>query len=140
MENDPSKTFNVLNPEQVIHSIYEKCCVKIDANTFSNLWKLRELGIPPDATVALINDIAQVEIAGIKSFVMDSEADFTNGETLQVEKVPKTIEEMSSESEVVLQRVVNFRFWAGSGYCNPGSGPGTGIPLNLKPGYRVPSG
>ena len=101
MENDPSKTFNVLNPEQVkVHSIYEKCCVKIDANTFSNLWKLCELGIPPDAIVALINDIAQVEIAGIKSFVMDSEADFTNGKTLQVEKVPKTIEEMSSESEV----------------------------------------
>ena len=41
---------------------------------------------------------------------------------------------------LVLQRVVNFRFRAGSGYCNPGSGPGTGIPLNLKPGYRVPSG
>ena len=59
-----------------------------------------ELGIPPDWLVDLINDIAQVEIVGIKSFVMDSEADFTNGETLQVEKVPKTIEEMSSESEV----------------------------------------
>ena len=44
------------------------------------------------------------------------------------------------DSEIVLDRVVNFRFRAGSGYCNPGSGPGTGIPLNLKPGYRVPSG
>ena len=43
-------------------------------------------------------------------------------------------------SHLVLQWVVNFWFRAGSGYCNPGSGPGTGIPLNLKPGQRVPPG
>ena len=65
MENNPSKpstlTFkSVLNPEQLkVHSLYEKCSVKIDANTFSKLWKLCELGIPPEATVALMNDIAK---------------------------------------------------------------------------------
>ena len=42
---------------------------------------------------------------------------------------------LADVAKLVLQRVVNFRFRAGSGYCNPGSGPGTGIPLNLKPGY-----
>ena len=65
MENNPSKpstlTFkSILNPEQLkVHSLYEKCGVKIDANTFSKLWKLCELGIPPEATVALMNDIAK---------------------------------------------------------------------------------
>ena len=66
MENNPSKpstlTFkSILNPEQLkVHSLYEKCGVKIDANTFSKPWKLCELGIPTKATVALMNDIAKL--------------------------------------------------------------------------------
>ena len=50
-----------MNPEQLkVLSLYEKCGVKIDANTFSKPWKLCELGIPPKATVALMNDIAKL--------------------------------------------------------------------------------
>ena len=67
MEN-PSKSSqlifkSVLTPEQLkVHSIYEKCGVKIDANTFLRLWKLCELGIPPDAITSLIHDIAIYDI------------------------------------------------------------------------------
>ena len=43
--------------------------------------------------------------------------------------------------KLVAERVANCQVRVGSGYQNPGSGPGTGITLNLETGYpRVISG
>ena len=67
MENHPSRPSQlvfktVLTQEQLkVQAIYEKCGVKIDANTFLRLWKLCELGIPPHAITALIHDIAKYD-------------------------------------------------------------------------------
>ena len=54
---------SVLTPEQLkVQLIYEKCGVKIDANTFLRVWKLCELGIPPQAITELIHDIAKYDL------------------------------------------------------------------------------
>jgi hypothetical protein len=37
----------------VLQSLFSCCGVRIDSKTFASVWKLVDLGIPPDAIVAL---------------------------------------------------------------------------------------
>lgn len=52
-----------LKPEQLrVQLLWQQCGVKVDARTFQQLWRLCDLGIPPNVVLALMNDIAKYSI------------------------------------------------------------------------------
>ena len=51
---------SLLNPEQLrVQQLYQLCGVKIEPKTLIHIWKLCELGIPPQLILALVHDIAK---------------------------------------------------------------------------------
>jgi hypothetical protein len=49
-----------LNPDQIrVLSLFHSCEVKVDNKTFLSVWKLVNLGIPPNVINNLLRDVAK---------------------------------------------------------------------------------